>query len=262
MEIDETISYLNQNTVLTNSVADIQRPLKRKKVLLLGGANVGKSALVARFLENIFLDFYEPTLQHTQKKDIHFHKESIELEIVDIDGCSKYTIFNYNKFAKGIHGYLLIYNIANKDSFELVKKLNSKLNSLVGSGVPRVLVGTQNDLQRQVKYEEGKAFAENIGCPFIETTAKNDNDNNVKKSFLLLIIEINKKDVNFSTQSLNCLSTYTWFIRHKKLMKIVYYILMIINCLIGCGVLSLCLYFPNVILYNFFIYRYLIVYLP
>lgn len=254
MEIDDTISYLNQNTVLTNSVSDVQRPLKRRKVLLLGGANVGKSALMARFLEDIFLEYYEPTLQHTQKKVIHFHRESIELEIVDIDGCSEFTIFNFNKFAKGIHGYFLIYNIANKVSFELVKTINSKLNSLVGSGVPRILVGTQNDSKnREVKYEEGKALAEDIGCPFIETTAKNDNDNNVKKSFLFLIIEINKKEVNFSTQSLKCLDIYTWFIRHKKMMKVVYYILMIINCIIVGGILALCLYFPNVILYNFYL---------
>lgn len=253
MEIDDTISYLNQNTVLTNSVLDIQRPLKRRKVLLLGGASVGKSALMTRFLEDIFLEFYEPTLQHTQKKVIHFHKESIELEIVDIDGCSEYTIFNFNKFAKGIHGYFLIYNIANKVSFELIKTINSKLNSLVGSGIPRVLVGTQNDTgYREVKYEEGKALSQNIGCPFIEVTAKNDNDNNVKKCFLLLIIEINKKEANFSAEALKCLNIYIWFIRHKKLMKVVYYILMILNCIIGGGILSLCLFFPNVILYNFF----------
>ena len=153
---------------------------------------------------------------------------------------------NFNKFAKGIHGYFLIYNIANKVSFELIKTINSKLNSLVGSGIPRVLVGTQNDSgYREVKYEEGKALSEDIGCPFIEVTAKNDNDNNVKKCFLLLIIEINKKEANFSAEALKCLNIYTWFIRHKKLMKVVYYILMILNCIIGGGILSLCLYFSE-----------------
>ena len=93
MEIDDTISYLNQNTVLTNSVLDIQRPLKRRKVLLLGGVSVGKSALMTRFLEDIFLEFYEPTLQHTQKKVIHF--KNIAFNIMSLKNV-EVNFINFN----------------------------------------------------------------------------------------------------------------------------------------------------------------------
>lgn len=247
---DCTISYTNmQNSSILSGVSETMRSLKRRKVLLLGGANVGKTALMTRFIDKVFLDYYEPTLQSSQKKTISFHKESTELEIIDIDGCSEYTIFSYNKFARGLHGYLLIYNITNKSSFELIKVINEKLNSLVGSNVPKILIGTHSDLKdREVEYIDGKMLAKHIGCPFIEVSSKEDecSNNQIKKAFIMLILEINKKDNNFNEDSINCLNTYLCFIHHKKCLRVFYYILMVINILCGIGLITFCIFFPNV----------------
>ena len=254
---DGTISYTNiQNSSFLSGVTDTPRPLKRRKVLLLGGANVGKTALITRFIDKVFLDYYEPTLQSSQKKTISFHKESTELEIIDIDGCSEYTVFSYNKFARGFHGYLLVYNVTNKSSFELIKVINEKLNSLVGSNVPKILIGTHSDLKenREVDYVDGKMLAKRIGCPFIEVSSKEEEEvnNQIKKAFLMLILEINKKDSNFNEDSINCLNTYLCFIHHKKCLRVFYYILMVINILCGIGLITFCIIFPNVY-YNYLI---------
>ena len=53
---------------IITSLIEISRPMKRRKVLLLGAPEVGKSSILMRFKENIFLEIYEPTIQKNNKK--------------------------------------------------------------------------------------------------------------------------------------------------------------------------------------------------
>ena len=54
----------------------------------------------------------------------------------------------------GVHGYVLVFSIASRQSFEMIKQVNDLLLSTLGDApdVPRVLVGSMKDLanQRQV----------------------------------------------------------------------------------------------------------------
>ena len=106
----------------------------------------GKSAIIMRFKDDIFLDYYDPTIQMTHKKILPFNNENIELEIVDFDGQTEYTIFSFSKFSFGIHGYILSYSIENKQSFDLIKIIYSKLITLVGKDIPKILIANKSDL--------------------------------------------------------------------------------------------------------------------
>ena len=99
-----------------------------------------------RFKDDIFLDYYDPTIQMTHKKILPFNNENIELEIVDFDGQTEYTIFSFSKFSFGIHGYILSYSIENKQSFDLIKIIYSKLITLVGKDIPKILIANKSDL--------------------------------------------------------------------------------------------------------------------
>lgn len=58
----------------------------------------------------------------------------------------EYSIFQ-RQYAVGIHGYVLVYAVTSKTSFEMVKIINEKiLNALGTDKVPRVLVGNKKDL--------------------------------------------------------------------------------------------------------------------
>ena len=57
-----------------------------------------------RFKDDIFLDYYDPTIQTSHKKILPFNNENIELEIVDFDGQTEYTIFSFSKFSFGFMG--------------------------------------------------------------------------------------------------------------------------------------------------------------
>jgi len=204
---------------------------KKRKIVVLGAPGVGKSAIIVRFKDDIFLDYYDPTIQTLHKKVLPFNNENIELEIVDLDGQTEYTIFSFSKFSFGIHGYILSYSIENKQSFELISIIHSKLISLVGRDIPKILVANKSDLlgKRVISYEEGKRLSESMGCPFIECSAKSSF--NINRLFYTILVEINKYENNIDLSKLGCKKLFEFFIKNEKVLLLVYYISIITNLL-------------------------------
>lgn len=91
----------------------------------------------------------------------------------------------------GIHGYMLIYSVASRASFEMISIIRDKILNATGADtLPMVIVGNKTDLeaQREVPKEEGQKLAESFGAAFTETSAKDNT--NVNKAFELLIGQI------------------------------------------------------------------------
>jgi len=76
-----------------------------------------------------------------------------------------------------MNGYVLVYSISSKSSFDMIKIIRDKILDFTGlETVPCVIVGNKSDLniQRQVTTQEGLELAQQWNCPFVETSAKND----------------------------------------------------------------------------------------
>ena len=98
-----------------------------------------------------------------------------------------------SKHAIGIHGYVLVYSLASRQSFEMCKILRDKILNFTGiDWVPIVLVGNKLDLQlqRQVPAEEAQELAREWNCTFIEASAKHNQ--NISKVFEMILGEIEK----------------------------------------------------------------------
>ena len=108
---------------------------------------------------------------------------------------------------------MLVYSINNKESFELIQSINDKLNALVGHKFPRVLIGTKNDLEREVQLLDAKRFAHEINCPFIETLS-HTNDN-IEMAFQALLVEINKNNSNFEISKYCCVNILRCFVKNS-----------------------------------------------
>lgn len=77
------------------------------------------------------------------------------------------------EYIKQGEGFLIVYSVTSRDSFlamgeffELVQKVKNL------SSFPAVLVGNKCDLvnERKVTFNEGKAFADKWGVPFVESS--------------------------------------------------------------------------------------------
>ncbi|KAI1986053.1 GTP-binding protein [Ophidiomyces ophidiicola] len=168
-------------------------PIRQRKVAIVGSRAVGKSSLTVRFVEGTFVENYYPTIESTFSRVITYKGQDYTTEIVDTAGQDEYSLLNSKHFI-GIHGYVIVYSVASRQSFDMVRVIRDKiLNHLGVEWVPLVLVGNKCDLQpemRQISVEEGKKTAAEFNCAWTETSARNDL--NVASCFELVIAEIEK----------------------------------------------------------------------
>lgn len=166
--------------------------VKARKIAIVGSRAVGKLSMTVRFVEDHFVESYYPTIENQFSKTITYKNQEYAIEILDTAGQDEFSIMT-EKHLIGIHGYLLVYSVTSRQSFELIEVIRDKiLNSMGMNSIPVVLVGNKCDLnlQRQVETHEGEALARKFSCGFLETSVR---DNvNINKSFVTLVDEIER----------------------------------------------------------------------
>ena len=124
----------------------------------------GKSSLVVQFVEGVFVDSYYPTIETTFTKPIKYKGAEYECDILDTAGQvglryiqaillhwiqDEYSLIN-SKHAIGIHGYMLVFSLASRASFEMVATVHDKLLAYHGlEALPVVVIGQKSDLVQQ-----------------------------------------------------------------------------------------------------------------
>jgi len=167
-------------------------PPKQRKIAIMGYRSVGKSSLTIQFVENQFVDSYDPTIENTFTKNWRVKGQDFELKLVDTAGQDEYAIFPA-QHAIDMHGYILVYSITSAQSFEMITVLLEKIMDMTGKGtLPIVIVGNKTDLHRErvVTTEEGKRLAETWKAAFYEVSAKSHDS--VCEIFNRVIIEMEK----------------------------------------------------------------------
>jgi len=170
--------------------------MNKRRIAVLGSRSVGKSSLVIQYIHKNFEENYHPTIEHTYGKSIKFKGEEFDCDIIDTAGQDEFSILN-SKYSIGIHGYVLVYSVASRNSLEIVKIVHDKILEFSGlEKVACVIVGAKNDTQpssRQVSSAEAEAVAKSLGCAWIETSAKKNI--NIAKVFELCIAEIENRGI-------------------------------------------------------------------
>jgi len=69
--------------------------MREYKIVVLGSGGVGKSALTVQFVQGIFVEKYDPTIEDSYRKQVEVDGQQCMLEILDTAGtvCIKITIF-------------------------------------------------------------------------------------------------------------------------------------------------------------------------
>lgn len=149
-------------------------PPKYRNIAIMGYRSVGKSCLTIQYVDNVFVDEYDPSIENIFSKKTRIRGQEYILKLVDTAGQDEYSIFP-SLYAIDIHGYCLVYSIDSQKSFEVVRIIYDKLSELTSKvHIPIVLVGNKLDLskERVVPHEEGKKLANYMKAAFMEVSAK------------------------------------------------------------------------------------------
>ena len=138
------------------------------------------------------------------KIDKVIENKSYKIEILDTNGEEDYQNFMDMWISFG-EGFLLVFAINDKDSFELIPKKRERIiKGKHGKNVSMILVGNKVDLEynRQVSTEEAKKLAESWGIEYIETSVKTNI--NCNEAFEKLVLQIIATKVKKSKSSCPC----------------------------------------------------------
>ena len=149
------------------------------RVVLLGKQAVGKTCLIAQYINGIFdpgtisslaARFIRKTLKFADGR-------TITLDIWDTAGQEKYRAIAkiYYKEAKAV---ILVYDITDESSFKEMKDYwYEQIKLYAQKDIVIAIVANKNDLYEecQVNDDQGRKFANEIGAIFASTSAKNAN---------------------------------------------------------------------------------------
>jgi small GTP-binding protein len=166
--------------------------LREYKLVVLGSGGVGKSALTVQFVQGIFVEKYDPTIEDSYRKQVEIDGTQCMLEILDTAGTEQFTAMR-DLYMKNGQGFVLVYSIIAQSTFNDLPDLREQILRVKDKDdVPMVLVGNKCDLndQRVITTDQGEELARKFGSAFLEASAKTRH--NVDQIFHDLIRQINK----------------------------------------------------------------------
>ncbi|MBW0471206.1 hypothetical protein O181_010921 [Austropuccinia psidii MF-1] len=171
-------SGLRSNHTQNNYQSISNDPPKTLKLLLIGSSSVGKSSLLLRFTDEVFLSAEEASATigvDFKVKMINRRGKRYKLSIWDTAGQERFRTLT-SSYYRGAHGVLLVYDVTNRESFESLPSWFSELDTFTHAphDVVRAIVGNKvdKDYSRSVSTEEGRAFATDNHAMFFETSVK------------------------------------------------------------------------------------------
>jgi len=171
-------------------------------IVVLGAGGVGKSCLTAQFVQNIWIESYDPTIEDSYRKTLEVDGRQVVLEILDTAGTEQFTAMR-ELYIKTGRGFLLVFSITSLSSMNELQELRDQILRIKGNtAVPLVLVGNKSDLEEDRAVSRGRAFqiSQQWGrVPYYETSARRRA--NVDEVFKDLCRQIIRQDMDAAAAS-------------------------------------------------------------
>ena len=143
------------------------------KLLIIGDNGVGKSCLLMQFSDNLFSGTTRATIGVDIKNcTVDVEGAKVKLQIWDTAGQERFRTITSMHY-RGTHGVIFVYDVTDANTFKSIKKWLYEIDQNCDR-VSRVLVGNKGDNHEEkvVPLEEAQHFADQIGIPLYETSAK------------------------------------------------------------------------------------------
>lgn len=162
---------------LAPSLIPTSQNMRHFNVVVLGAGGVGKSALTVRFVQDVFLENYDPTIEEAYRRILDIDGVQTSLEVLDTAGAEQFTALK-ELYIKGGQGFVLVFSLTQEASLRELDNLRQQIHRVKGmdSDVPIVVVGTKLDLvhEREVARSTIQCLVALWKIPFYETSAKRD----------------------------------------------------------------------------------------
>ncbi|KAL2260081.1 hypothetical protein VTK26DRAFT_6034 [Humicola hyalothermophila] len=150
------------------------QPCREFNVVVLGAGGVGKSCLTAQFVYNAWIESYDPTIEDSYRTQVAVDGRQIVLEILDTAGTEQFVAMR-DLYMKTGQGFLLVFSIASKTSFEELESLRDDIIRIKDDeDIPIVIVGNKADLEDQRAVDRVKAvnLSQRWNVPYYEASAR------------------------------------------------------------------------------------------
>jgi Ras-related protein Rab-8A len=116
------------------------------KLLLIGDSGVGKSCLLLRYSDDSFTSSFITTIGIDFKiKSIMCGDAKVKLQIWDTAGQERFRTIT-TAYYRGAMGILLVYDVADENSFNNVRNWMRQIDQNAAENVNRVLIGNKCDV--------------------------------------------------------------------------------------------------------------------
>ncbi|MFX0103664.1 MAG: Rab family GTPase [Candidatus Hodarchaeota archaeon] len=144
------------------------------KIIVCGEKIVGKTALVHRFIDELFRSTYIPTEGvKVSEKQVKIEKDNVNLVIWDISGDAKYEEMRTH-FYEGCDGVVLVFDLTAPESFKAIQDWDQDIKSTLKKDPCGVIVGNKSDLfeNRKITQDEITKLCKKCNYEYIEISTK------------------------------------------------------------------------------------------
>ncbi|GKZ22992.1 Ras-protein rsr1 [Aspergillus brasiliensis] len=157
---------------------------------------------LAQFVQNVWIESYDPTIEDSYRKQIDVDGRQCILEILDTAGTEQFTAMRELYMKQG-QGFLLVFSITSMSSLNELSELREQIIRIKeDEKVPIVIVGNKSDLEEDRAVPRARAFALSQtwgNAPYYETSARRRA--NVNEVFIDLCRQIIRKDLQGNSKS-------------------------------------------------------------
>ena len=156
----------------------------QKKICMLGASAVGKTSLVARFVQGIFSEKYMTTVGvKIDKKQVVVDGEEVLLMLWDMQGEDRFQKVQMS-YLRGTNGYFLVADGTRRDTIDRAQLLHEEASGVAGK-VPFYLILNKADLVDDWDVDEATMAAlQASGWTVVTSSAKTGE--NVEETFSAL----------------------------------------------------------------------------
>ncbi len=144
----------------------------QKKICMIGTSGVGKTSLVARFVQSMFAEKYLTTVGvKIEKKTLKVDDAEAMLMIWDLAGDDDFQRLQ-TSYLRGSGGYLLVADGTRRVTLDLALEIQQRVVAAIGA-VPFILALNKADLAPQWDLDEARLAALAAhGWTIVRTSAK------------------------------------------------------------------------------------------